>query len=85
MQERYSVPIPATKREEMQQMREFPCRKSIHSQSCGYRRTFCNSGSTVDNGKELIKHLEIAEKLKISFYLCKTYHSWERGANENTN
>ena len=24
-------------------------------------------------------------KLKISFYFCKPYHSWERGANENTN
>ena len=28
---------------------------------------------------------EIAEKLEISFYFCKTCHSWERGANENTN
>ena len=31
------------------------------------------------------KHQEIAEKLEISFYFCKPYHSWERGANENTN
>ena len=31
------------------------------------------------NGKE------IAEKLEISFYSCKPFHSWERGANENTN
>ena len=31
------------------------------------------------------KHQEIAEKLEISFYFCKPFHSWERGANENTN
>ena len=40
---------------------------------------------TADNGKEFAKHQEIAEKLEISFYFCKPYHSWERGANENTN
>ena len=38
---------------------------------------------TADNGKEFAKHQEIAEKLEISFYFCKPYHSWERGANEN--
>ena len=40
---------------------------------------------TADNGKEFAKHEEIAQKLKINFYFCKPYHSWERGANENTN
>ena len=40
---------------------------------------------TADNGKEFAKHQEIAEKLEISFYFCKPYHSWERGANENMN
>ncbi len=40
---------------------------------------------TADNGKEFAKHEEIAQKLEINFYLCKPYHSWERGANENTN
>ena len=40
---------------------------------------------TADNGKEFEKHQEIAKELKISFYFCKPYHSWERGANENTN
>ena len=40
---------------------------------------------TADNGKEFAKHQEIAEKLEISFYFCTPYHSWERGANENTN
>ena len=28
---------------------------------------------------------ERAEKLEISFYFCRLYHSWECGANENTN
>ena len=40
---------------------------------------------TADNGKEFAKHQEIAEKLEISFYCCKPFHSWERGANENMN
>jgi IS30 family transposase len=40
---------------------------------------------TADNGKEFAKHEEIARKLEINFYFCKPYHSWERGANENTN
>ena len=40
---------------------------------------------TADNGKEFTKHQEIAKELEISFYFCKPCHSWERGANENTN
>ena len=40
---------------------------------------------TADNGKEFAKHEEIEQKLEIKFYFCKPYHSWERGANENTN
>ena len=40
---------------------------------------------TADNGKEFAKHQEIAKELEISFYFCKLDHSWERGANENTN
>ena len=40
---------------------------------------------TADNGKEFAKHEDIAQKLEINFYFCKPYHSWERGANENTN
>ena len=35
--------------------------------------------------EEFAKHQEIAKELQISFYFCKSYHSWERGANENTN
>ena len=40
---------------------------------------------TADNGKEFALHQKISEALKISFYFAKPYHSWERGANENTN
>ena len=40
---------------------------------------------TADNGKEFSFHEKIAEKLNISIYFAKPYHSWERGANENTN
>ena len=44
-----------------------------------------NHTITADNGKKIARHQEIAEKLKIPFYLYKPFHSWERGANENTN
>ena len=43
---------------------------------------------TYNNGrqwKRICKHQEIAKELEISFYFCKPYHSWERGANENMN
>ena len=34
---------------------------------------------------KLILNSYLAQKLDINFYFCKPYHSWERGANENTN
>ena len=40
---------------------------------------------TADNGKEFARHQEIAKQLNVNFYFAKPYHSWERGANENTN
>ena len=40
---------------------------------------------TSDNGKEFAGHREISEKLKVDFFFAHPYHSWERGANENTN
>ncbi len=40
---------------------------------------------TGDNGKEFAEHKAIAEALNIDFYFAHPYHSWERGANENTN
>lgn len=40
---------------------------------------------TADNGKEFAKHETIAKELNLKVYFAKPYHSWERGANENTN
>lgn len=40
---------------------------------------------TSDNGKEFAEHKSIAEKLGVDFFFAHPYHSWERGANENTN
>ena len=40
---------------------------------------------TSDNGKEFAEHKCIAEKLGVDFFFAHPYHSWERGANENTN
>ena len=41
--------------------------------------------ATADNGKEFAFHKKIADALEISVYFARPYHSWERGANENTN
>lgn len=41
--------------------------------------------ATADNGKEFAFHQKIASELKIDVYFARPYHSWERGANENTN
>ena len=40
---------------------------------------------TADNGREFTNHEDVERSLKINWYFCKPYHSWERGANENTN
>ena len=40
---------------------------------------------TADNGKEFACHEKISKELGVNFYFAKPYHSWERGANENTN
>lgn len=40
---------------------------------------------TGDNGKEFACHETISSDLEIDFYFAHPYHSWERGANENTN
>ena len=40
---------------------------------------------TAGNGKEFARHKEIAKGLDAEFYFARPYHSWERGANENTN
>lgn len=38
-----------------------------------------------DNGKEFAEHETIAQWLNIDFFFSKPYHSWECGANENSN
>ena len=40
---------------------------------------------TFDNGKEFAGHEKIAVELGCDCFFAKPYHSWERGANENTN
>lgn len=40
---------------------------------------------TFDNGKEFASHEQIATTLGCKCFFAKPYHSWERGANENTN
>jgi len=39
---------------------------------------------TIDNGKELSMHKQIAKDLKADVYFAHPYRSWERGLNENT-
>ncbi len=40
---------------------------------------------TFDNGREFAHHEKVAKALDIKIFFAKAYHSWERGANENTN
>ena len=40
---------------------------------------------TADNGKEFAEHKTIANSIHVDFFFARPYHSWERGANENTN
>ncbi len=40
---------------------------------------------TADNGKEFSFHERMAERLGVLVFFARPYHSWERGANENTN
>jgi IS30 family transposase len=46
----------------------------------GRRRTL-----TLDNGREFARPVELESKLAMDIYFAHPYHSWERGANENTN
>ena len=41
--------------------------------------------ATVDNGSEFVEHLNITQELKMPFYFCHPYSSWEKGSVENTN
>jgi IS30 family transposase len=40
---------------------------------------------TYDQGKEMARHAELAELLKIKVYFCDPHSPWQRPTNENTN
>jgi transposase, IS30 family len=40
---------------------------------------------TVDNGTEFHSYEQIECATGVTFYFATSYHSWERGSNENTN
>lgn len=40
---------------------------------------------TADRGKEFTNHRDLTEALKMPFYFCDPFSSWQRGTNENTN
>lgn len=40
---------------------------------------------TYDQGKEMARHVELADKLKIKVYFCDPHSPWQRPTNENTN
>ena len=40
---------------------------------------------TYDQGKEMARHVELAERLKIKVYFCDPHSPWQRPTNENTN
>ena len=39
---------------------------------------------TYDNGTENMRHLKVNRQLKTRSYFCQPYHSWEKGAVENS-
>ena len=47
-------------------------------------KTMRNS-MTYDQGKEMARHAELAERLKIKVYFCDPHSPWQRPTNENTN
>jgi len=38
-----------------------------------------------DNGLQFADHERVSEETDVAFFFARPYHSWERGANENTN
>jgi len=40
---------------------------------------------TYDNGSEFADHEDTEKRLKMTIFFAHSYHSWERGTNENTN
>lgn len=53
-----------------------------------YERTgvfVCFNSLTLDNDVSFSKHQELSAMLEAPIYFCHAYHSWEKGAVENTN
>ena len=40
---------------------------------------------TADNGLQFAEHERVSRATSVGFFFARPYHSWERGANENTN
>lgn len=40
---------------------------------------------TLDNGTEFHDYKSVEDQFRVKFFFTTPYHSWERGANENTN
>ena len=40
---------------------------------------------TADNGLQFAEHERVSRATDVGFFFARPYHSWERGANENTN
>lgn len=40
---------------------------------------------TADNCLRFADHERVSEETEVAFFFARPYHSWERGANENTN
>lgn len=41
--------------------------------------------TTLDNGKEMVKHTKLKKQLGMKTYFADPYSSWQRGGNENAN
>jgi len=54
-------------------------------QSLGHLPLHARESVTYDNGSENANHESINEALNMRSYFCKPYHSWEKGAVENSN
>ena len=40
---------------------------------------------TADNGLQFAEHERVSRATDVGFFFARPYHSWKRGANENTN
>ena len=57
------------------------CRNTDFAQN---RRRPCPKSFRITRWQPFARHKEIAKELDAEFYFARPYHSWERGANENT-